>query len=154
MNTVLLANDAREEARRSVQDKIANLSVDDLVNEFTNLVVGGKQVQATLDNCRNTILRYEAVVERFIKDNFDDPSEIDQDDLKKLADEFTIELTKDITVTFSVKYTGEFTVPIGFDIESIKEEDFNYSAEMTATFDDLEVDSEEVDLQDFEVEEN
>ena len=154
MNTVLLANDAREEARRSVQDKIANLSVDDLVNEFTNLVVGGKQVQATLDNCRNTIRRYEAVVERFIKDNFDDPSEIDQDDLKKLADEFTIELTKDITVTFSVKYTGEFTVPIGFDIESIKEEDFNYSAEMTATFDDLEVDSEEVDLQDFEVEEN
>lgn len=154
MNTVIVNSDAREEARKSVQDKIANLSMDDLVTEFTNLVVGSKQVQLTLDNCRNMIYRFESVVEDFIKTNYEDPSDIDKEDLAKLAAKLDISVKKEITATFTVKYTGEFTVPIDFDTDSIKEGDFTFSAEMSSTFDDLDVESEVAEMEDFEVEED
>jgi len=154
MDTVILAVDKREEAKRTVQNKIETLSVDELVIYFTDLVVGGKQLQLTLDNARKENRAISGAVENFIKEHYENPSKITQENLDDLAEDTGVKLTKEITVTFNIRYTGEFTVPLSFDKDDITEEDLRYSAEFTGSIDDLEVESEEAVLEDYEVEED
>jgi len=154
IDTVLLTQDERNKEKQIVIEKIETLSTDELIDYFTSISIGGKQVQKTLDNCRDTIWKYENWIQQFVQDNWHNPSDIDQDDLERFADKFNIELSKRITVTLTVTYTGEFTVPLGFDNDSITESDFAESVTLSNTFDNLEIDSEETSISDFEVEDD
>jgi len=76
---------------------------------------------------------------------------VDIDDLKELADELNIELTKEIEVTFKVDVKFTATVPLDFDVDRIDESDFDVRVDYCGNDDDIEMNEEYVDTEDFEV---
>jgi len=91
-------------------------------------------------------------VTEFIKDNYDDGATTDE--IKELADELDIELSKELTVSFTANVEVTLTVPIGFDEDSIHDGMFSVSVESNYRNDEIEWDNDSIEIDDFEVEEN
>lgn len=105
----------------------------------------------------NSVLRREKqaileTVKEFIADNID--SHATSSDLKELAAELDIELTKSLTVTFTVSYQADIVVPIDFDEDSISESDFDVEISYNDHSSDVEFENDSTDINDFNVEEN
>jgi len=83
----------------------------------------------------------------FIKEHVSNDDSASVDELKELADELELALTKEVTVHFTVTY--DLTIEVGLD-EEVDESDFrvemNYSG-------DGEITNEDEDWSDFEIEE-
>lgn len=108
------------------------------------------------DNFQTTRGKLQSIldsVETFLKDHISEGNNADLDELKELAEELDIELTKDIKVTFTASVEVEMTVPLDFDLEGIDESNFTVSAEFDGMT-DVEVDDTDINVEDFEVEEN
>ena len=113
--------------------------------------VSHKQVEIDyLRRDKQTILN---TVEKFLKEHISEGNDADLDELKELAEELNIELTKNITVTFTANVEVEMTVPLDFDLEGIDESNFTVSAEFDGMT-DVDVDDTDINVEDFEVEEN
>ena len=110
-------------------------------------------LDASKEANRGTRARLQELVDtvtEFIKDNLDSSF---AGKLKELANELDIELSKDVTISFNVRYTADVTVPIDFDIESIDDSDFDITIRYTGN-DDVDFDNDSTEVEDFEVEEN
>ena len=92
-------------------------------------------------------------LEEFIKEHVKD-EQISIDDLKELAEEVNIELTKSIKVTFNVKCEYEFNVPLDWTNDDISDGDFTIRISSDITDEDVEETSESFEVEDFEVEDN
>jgi hypothetical protein len=91
-------------------------------------------------------------VEEFLKEHIKD-QQVSIDDLKELAAELDIELTKRLEITFKVDVKYIATVPLDFDEDDISDGDFNINIDYRGHDSDVEVDEEWVEVEDFEVEE-
>lgn len=101
---------------------------------------------------RARINEITSIVEEFIKDNLD--SGASSSDLKELANELDIELTKSMTITFTVEYQADIVVPIDFDEDSISEDDFDVEISYNDHSSDVEFENDSFNINDFSVEEN
>ena len=95
---------------------------------------------------------YDSVAE-CIKNSVKEDS-VTIDDLKELAEELNIELTKSIRVTFTVKCEYEFNVPLDWTDDDISDGDFDIRISSNLNDDDIEETSESMEVEDFEVEDN
>jgi 2-oxoglutarate dehydrogenase complex dehydrogenase (E1) component-like enzyme len=93
---------------------------------------------------------YNSIAE-FIKEHVKD-DDISTDDLKELAEELGISLTKTISVKFKVDVEYEFEVPLDFTDNDIDESDFDIRISSSITNEDYEETSESINVIDFEVE--
>jgi len=130
--------------------------VDEFVRNWKEIEGLRKRVEAeasTADHYRQTLTRKLDIVEEFIKSHVGENDEASVDDLKELADSLDIELTKTIKVTFTAEVEVEMTVPLDFDTDDISESDFTVSAEFNGMT-DVEVEDTNINIPDFEVEED
>ena len=114
--------------------------------------VAATQREVAAQNHRKYINLFNSV-EEFIKEHVKD-EQVSIDDLKELAEELDIALTKSIKVTFNVKCEYEFDVAIDFDTDDIDEHDFNIRISSNLDGDDVEETSESFEVEDLEVEDN
>lgn len=104
---------------------------------------------------RGTSARLQQLVDtvtEFIKDNLDTGAS--KSDLRELAAELDIELTKSMTITFTVEYQADIVVPIDFDEDSISESDFDVEISYNDHSSDVEFENDAFGISDFSVEEN
>jgi hypothetical protein len=114
--------------------------------------VAATQKQLATNNT-SRYLNLFTTLEEFIKEHVKD-EQVSIDDLKELAEELDIALTKSIKVTFNVKCEYEFDVAIDFDTDDITEHDFNIRISSNLDGDDVEETSESFEVEDLEVEDN
>lgn len=140
---------------------IKNSSIEDLVKAVSILFEDNKRDAQSIEVWRNrantssTELRnYKNSVETFLKDHIKD-DEVDVDDLKEFAEELGISLTKTIRVKCTIKVEGEFIVPLDFDVNDVDDEAefFNIRIEADPSDNDIDVDSEQWDVDSIDAEE-
>jgi hypothetical protein len=136
--------------KQQASDKIHEMTMDDIAGYIATLQVNLEDSKDTNTALRGRLQELFDNVTEFIKDNLDSSF---ASKLKELADELDIELSKDVTISFTVKYTADVTVPIDFDIESIDDSDFDITIRYTGN-DDVDFDNDSTEVEDFEVEEN
>lgn len=131
--------------------------VEEFVTNWKEIEGLKKRVEAeaaSADHYRQTLARKLDIVEEFIKSHVGENDEASVDELKELAESLDIELTKTITVTFTAEVEVQMTVPLDFDTDDITESDFEVSAEFQSRMDDVEVEDTNINVNDFEVEED
>ena len=142
------------------ENTVKELSANELTKEFQRLLdevdwrtseYALAKERTTQANSRYTNL-FDAV-EEFLKEHVKD-EQVSIDDLKKLAEELDIELTKSIKVSFTVKCEYEFDVPLDFKDEDIDDSDFTIRISSNVSDEDVEETSESFEVDDFEVEDN
>ena len=136
--------------KQEANTKIASMTLDDIAGYIATLKVNSEEVRNGNKVVRDRLQKLVDTVTEFIKDNYSDGA--NSDDLKELADELDIELTKEVTVSFTVTYEADVTVPFDFDVDDIDDGDFDVTIRYTGT-DDAEFGHENTDIEDFEVEE-
>ena len=92
-----------------------------------------------------------STVTDFVKENYAEGA--NSDDIKELAEELDIELTKNLSITFTVRYECGVTVPLDFDEDEIDDSMFDIRVEANFHDADIEVDSENTEVDDFDVSE-
>ena len=138
---------------------VKELSANDMVQEIKRLldeldfhkVESAKNRNRATENQSKYLNLYNSIAE-FIKDHVTD-DDISTDDLKELAEELNISLTKTIKVKFTVACEYEFEVPLDFEDNDIDESDFSINISSSISNDDVEETHESIDVTDFEVEE-
>lgn len=115
-----------------------------------------KRLQSAIDNSdayRQQLRNQTETITEFLKSHIGDNDSASVGDLKDLADELSIELTKTIKVTFNIEVEYEIIVPLDADEDSIGENDFDYSVSYRNNKNDYEESSESYEMTDFETEE-
>ena len=142
------------------ENTVKELSANELTKELQRLLdeVDYRKREAALAKERATqgtsrYLNLFNTLEEFIKEHVKD-EQISIDDLKELAEEVNIELTKSIKVTFNVKCEYEFNVPLDWTNDDISDGDFTIRISSDITDEDVEETSESFEVEDFEVEDN
>jgi hypothetical protein len=107
----------------------------------------------TSDHYRQKFARLEERVAEFLKSHISENDDASVDDMKEFAESLGIELTKTITVKFTAEVEVEITVPIDADVDDVDENDFTVSAEFDGKT-DWEVEDTNINVNDFEVEED
>ena len=74
-------------------------------------------------------------VTEFLREHIINNASASVNDLRELADELEIEMTKMLTVTFTVEVTYEFEAPIDFNEETIDESDFRVEVDYRGSSD-------------------
>jgi succinate dehydrogenase flavin-adding protein (antitoxin of CptAB toxin-antitoxin module) len=143
---------ATEFVKNSSSTQIAEKMAED-AQSLENMRKNVSHKQVEIDYLRRDKRNILDIVEKFLKEHISEGNEADLDELKELAEELDIELTKDIKVTFTASVEVEMTVPLDFDLEDIDESNFTVSAEFDGMT-DVEVDDTDINVEDFEVEEN
>jgi succinate dehydrogenase flavin-adding protein (antitoxin of CptAB toxin-antitoxin module) len=143
---------ATEFVKNSSSTQIAEKMAED-AQSLENMRKNVSHKQVEIDYLRRDKRNILDIVEKFLKEHISEGNEADLDELKELAEELDIELTKDIKVTFTASVEVEMTVPLDFDLEGIDESNFTVSAEFDGMT-DVEVDDTDINVEDFEVEEN
>lgn len=122
-------------------------SVDNLNRRIARQGAENDNLRVRLQDTVNTITE-------FLKSHISDNQDADIDDLKELADELDIELTKSITVKMQIEVEIEMTAPLDFDESNIDDSDFDISCEFNRRIADVEVDDTSINVESCEVEEN
>jgi hypothetical protein len=89
-------------------------------------------------------------IEEFLKEHISEGNSASVTQLKELAAELDIELTKEVEVTFTVEVTATVTVPLDFNAEDIEESDFDIRVNYEGSHDDVECDDIEWNTNDFQ----
>jgi hypothetical protein len=141
-NTVkeLSANELAKELQRLLDE------VDFRIRETTQAKTRANEAYRKYGTFRDS-------VEEFIKEHVKD-EQVQVDDLKELAEELSIELTKSIKVTFTVNCEYEFNVPLDWTEDDISDGDFDIRISSNITDEDVEETSESYEVEDFEVIDN
>ena len=136
----LPANEIVKEIQRLLDEK------DHYKKQCDENRIRATENQSKYLNLYNSISEF---ITEHVKDN-----DISTDDLKELAEELNISLTKSIKVTFTIKAEYEFDVPLDWTDDDISDGDFNISISHNGSDDDMEETSESYEVEDFEVQDN
>lgn len=136
--------------KQEANAKIATMTLDDIAGYITNLKVSNNETRSGNSNLRGRLQKLLDTVTEFIKENLEEGAS--HDDLKQLAEDLEIELTKTVKVEMKISYYADVTVPIDFNVDDISESDFE--VEVTANIDsDADVTDESTEIDDFSAEE-
>ena len=141
-----------DKAKTAAVEYVGNHSMSDIIEHLANQY---KYLQASKDANNEVRTRLQKLVDNvteFIKDNLEDGCGTQE--LKDLAEELDISLTKDMSISFTVKYYADITVPLDFDTDKIDESDFRISIEFQGNDNDIDWDNDSTEVEDFEIEEN
>lgn len=131
---------------------VKNNAVSEITERIAKQTEEIKQLRNAYEVTSKELRNWKNSVTEFIKEHVKDDA-IDVDDLKEFANELNIELTKEIEVTFKVDVKFTATVPLDFNINDIDESDFDVRVDYNGNHEDVEVDEDYVDVEDFEVSE-
>lgn len=134
-----------EDAVAFVQSHSIPAIIDELTNRAKTLDASkqaNKDIRARLQQTVDTITS-------FIKEHYQDGATAEE--MKELADELDIELTKTLSVSFTVKYECDVVVPLDYDEDSINDGMFDVSIEARFRDDEMELDHESTEVEDFDV---
>ena len=141
--------------KQEATKKIADMTHDEIAGYIALLKVNMDESSNSYREANRVLRdRLQSTVDTvtdFIKDNLE--SGADVDDLKELAKELDIELTKTLKVEMTIKYYADLTVPLDYDNESLGESDFSIIVRFDSNEDDVDIDNESTEVNDFEVEE-
>jgi tRNA U34 5-carboxymethylaminomethyl modifying enzyme MnmG/GidA len=129
---------------------VQNNSVNEVINRIAHLMRSVENTRSDYEQARKSLLHWKENTTEFIID-FVKSDDITTDDLKEFAEKMNIELTKEIEVTFKVDVKFTATVPLDFDVDKIDESDFDVRVDYRGNDDDIEMNEEYVDTEDFEV---
>lgn len=129
---------------------VKNNSVTDIVNRIAHLMRGLENTRNDYDQARQSFIYWKNKTSEFVVEHVKD-NEIDVDDLKDFANEMGIELTKEIEVTFKVDVKFTATVPLDFDVDTIDESDFDVTINYRGGDNDVDMEEEYSDIEDFDV---
>ena len=142
------------------ESTVKELSANDLTKEFQRLLdeveYYKKETKLAKERATQSTSKYLNLfntVADFIKEHVKE-EQVQIDNLKELAEELNIELTKSIKVTFNVKCEYEFDVPLDWTHDDIDDSDFTVSISSNVNEEDVEETHESYEIEDFEVEDN
>lgn len=142
------------------EDFIKNHSVAELVEQYVMYSKSVDSLQQRLqssinnaDHYRQQLRNQTETIEEFLKEHISNNDSASVGELKDLAEELEISLTKTLKVTFNIEVEYEIEVPLDADEDSIDESDFDYSVSYRNHNNDYEETSEAYEIADFEVEE-
>ena len=144
-------------AEEFVKANTTSVIIEEFVNNYYAIERLKKQVEESRSTAEYRRVRLEeliATTRNFLLEHIANHDGASVDELKDLAEELDIELTKEISVTFSVEVTATVTVPVDFDEDDITESDFDISVEYSGSHDDVECDDVEYEVNNFVSEEN
>jgi exonuclease VII large subunit len=139
-------------AEEFVKANTTSAIIEEFVNHHNTIESLQRKLQNAEQEARNQRSRWASMaetIEEFLKEHIKD-QQVSIDDLKELADELEIELTKEVEVTFTVEVTATVTVPLDFDAEDIEESDFDIRINYEGSHNDVECDDIEWNTNDFQ----
>lgn len=134
---------AQTEINRKTPEQLV-VYVSDLLDLLDGHVKSYETSRSMYHNLKNT-------VEEFVKEAIQD-NDVSVDDVKRLAVNCDIELTKELQVEMTIRYYATVQVPIDYDADDITESDIDVSVDFTPSG-DAEVTSDSTETEDFSVEE-
>ena len=137
--------------KQEANNKIASMTLDDIAGYIAQLRVNNEEARNATSAVRGRLQQFVDSATEFLKEHIKDGA--DSDELKEFAEELEIELTKEVSVKFTVDYEATLTVPFDYDIDSITDGDFDVSIRFTSREDDVELENDSAEVEDFEVEE-
>ena len=127
-----------------------------IIEEFVNNYKAIESLESRLVWSENSVREFRSkwatmsdTIEEFLKENISEGTGASLKDLKELAANLDIELTKEIEVTFNVEVTTTLTVPLDFDADNIDDSDFDISIDFTGNYDDVEEDGTDWEISNF-----
>lgn len=141
-----------EIAEEFVKANTTSVIIEEFVNHHNTIESLKRKLEYTEQEVRNQRSRWASMaetIEDFLKEHISEGNSASVNDLKELAAELDIELTKEVEVTFSVEVTATLTVPLDFDAEDIEESDFDIRIDYEGSHDDVECDDIEWNTNDF-----
>jgi hypothetical protein len=138
-------------AENFVKENTTSVIVEEFVNHYNKIENLKAKLQYQEQETRNQRSRWASMsqtIEEFLFEHIKD-EQVSIDDLKQLADDLEIELTKEVEVTFTVEVTATVTVPLDFNAEDIEESDFDIRVNYEGSHDNVECDDIEWNTNDF-----
>ena len=129
---------------------VKNNAVSEITERIAVLTEQVKRERANYDQARAELIRWREQTTEFVID-FVKSDDITTDDLKEFAEKMNIELTKEIEVTFKVDVKFTATVPLDFDVDTIDESDFSVRINYEGGTNDVDMEEEYSDIEDFDV---
>lgn len=142
-------------AEEFVKDNTTSTIIEEFVNHYNTIESLKTRVAAEANNAvhyRQLLNRKLEIVEDFLKTHIIDNDSASVDELKELAEELDIDLTREVEVTFHINVTATVTVPIDFDIDDLSDSDFDIRVDYSGNHTDVECDDVEWDTDNFEAE--
>jgi sugar-specific transcriptional regulator TrmB len=138
-------------AEEFIKANTTSVIIEEFVNHYNTIESLQRKLTNAEQEARNQRSRWASMaetIEEFLKEHIKD-QQVSIDDLKELADELEIELTKEVEVTFTVEVTATVTVPIDFNAEDIEESDFDIRINYEGSHNDVECDDIEWTMNDY-----
>lgn len=135
----------------SINDVVEHL-VDDY-NTIENLKDRLQRESNSRDLLRSQLRDKMNIVEEFLKSHIGESDSASVDELKELAEQLDIELTKEVEITFTIEVTATATVPLEFDVDNFDDSDFDIDIKYNGDFPDVECDDIDWTLNDYEADE-
>ena len=142
-----------EIAEEFVKANTTSVIIEEFVNHHNTIESLKRKLEYTEQEVRNQRSRWASMaetIEDFLKEHISEGNSASVSDLKELAAELDIELTKEVEVTFSVEVTATLTVPLDFNAEDVEESDFDIRIDYEGSHDDVECDDIEWNTNDFQ----
>lgn len=142
-----------EIAEEFVKANTTSVIIEEFVNHHNTIESLKRKLEYTEQEVRNQRSRWASMaetIEEFLKEHISEGNSASVSDLKELAEELEIELTKEVEVTFTVEVTATVTVPLDFNAEDIEESDFDIRINYEGSHDDVECDDIEWNTNDFQ----
>jgi len=128
-------------AEEFVKESSVDVIIEELVNNYNAYESMKKQLEymtSERDAMRTRWATISDTIEQLIKSHVGEGDDASVDDLKELADDLDIELSKTLKVTMTVSVEVDIEVPIDFDEDTLDESDFEISAEFTGCYTDVD----------------
>jgi seryl-tRNA synthetase len=138
-------------AEEFIKANTTSVIIEEFVNHYNTIESLQRKLTYAEQEARNQRSRWASMaqtIEDFLKEHIKD-EQVSVDDLKELAEELEIELTKEIEVTFKVDVTATVTVPIDFNDEDIEESDFDIRINYEGSHNDVECDDIEWSVENY-----
>jgi hypothetical protein len=138
-------------AENFVKENTTSVIIEEFVNHYNKIENLKAKLQYQEQETRNQRSRWASMsqtIEEFLFEHIKD-EQVSIDDLKQLADDLEIELTKEVEVTFTVEVTATVTVPLDFNADDIEESDFDIRVNYEGSHDNVECDDIEWNTNDF-----
>lgn len=137
-------------AERFVGENFSAVIAEELAKQYeeiAELKLSKERLYNQMTEFRSRWATLHDKVEEFLKSHVKEDDDATVEELKELADNLNIEMSKNIKVTFTIEVTAEMEVDLDFDEESIDETKFDVSidyngednAEIEWTTDDFDV---------------
>jgi sugar-specific transcriptional regulator TrmB len=144
-------------AEEFIKANTTSAIVEEFVNHYNEIGRLRRRLlerDSSIDYQRNRLNELIAKTRDFIITHVADGEGANVDELKELAEELDIELTKEICVTFSVEVTATVTVPVDFNEDDLTDSDFDISVDYSGNHDDSECDDITWEINNFVAEDN